>query len=61
LVTSTITWTHFDGFGIGRNARLWWRGLQPRNRSHTVDPGSLPTNSPGIRIESRSRNPSTSV
>ena len=61
LSTSSMMCTHLLGLGIGRNARLWWRGLTPRKRSHTFDPGSLPTNSPGMLIESRSRKPSTSV
>ncbi len=59
--TSSMMCTHLDGFGIGRNASEWWRGLTPRNRSQTLEPGSLPTNSPGMLIESRSRKPSTSV
>ena len=54
--------------GIGTRASEWCRGLQPRNRNHTGgSPGAPPTspapftNSAGIRIESRSRNPRTSV
>ena len=59
--TSSMMCTHRAGLGIGRNASEWCRGFTPRNRSHTFEPGSLPTNSPGMLIESRSRNPSTSV
>ena len=59
--TSSMMWTHLDSFGIGRNASEWCRGFTPRNRSQTLLPGSLPTNSPGMLIESRSRKPSTSV
>ena len=49
------------GVGIGRNARLWWRGLQPKNRIHAGSPSAgRPTICGGSRIESRSRKPSTS-
>ena len=50
------------GAGTGARASEWCRGLQPRNRNHTGgSPAAPPKNSAGIRIESRSRNPRTSV
>ena len=46
------------GVSPGMNARLWWRGLTPKNRNHTGGPSAgLPTSCGGSRIESRSLKP----
>ncbi|SLJ82240.1 Uncharacterised protein [Mycobacteroides abscessus subsp. abscessus] len=59
--TSIIRCTMPLGVGMGRKASEWWRGLQPKKRSQAGSPSAgLPTICGGIRMESRSRKPSTS-
>ena len=42
------------GVSPGMNARLWCRGLTPKNRSQAGGPSAgLPTNCGGSRMESR--------
>jgi FAD binding domain len=61
VATSIIRCTIPAGAGKGASASEWCRGLHPRNRIHSGGPAGRPNSSGAIRIESRSRKPSTSA